>query len=711
MRIPGNPLPTHGRSHAFRKGGWALAGILAVLGGLQATALVHRERSLRAQALEQGAQEARRLAEAVEASLGALEPEVRSLAADLSSGRVPDPDLPGRLDLALARVPAAFSVGVAYAPDPRTPGAVPAAPWAERGDGGPRHYLLGDHLAYPAQNWFQEALTAEGWHEPRVSQPSGQLTVGYSRFVRRPGDPAGAPVGIVHMDIPLARLRQILAATRGRAGYALLVTGRGTFLAHPRQDWVTDQRTLFQVAREAGDPDLWRCGELAARSERGVVETVSYLGDQPIWLLSEPVRSTPWTLEAAVFRSDGALGPVAKRRAIIDLSTTVMAIGACLGLALMGAVPGALQALWRWQALVSSLLALEVGLLWGLTLAYPDPQGGLAAPIRGREQVEAFLATHGPGGEAGAGRGRRLVPTGIFLQTLRFEGASDVVATGLAWQRFPADFPAELQRGFRFPNAEVQETRENFRRKDGRGELVEYRFSARLRQDFSRTAHYPFDQAVIRLPLWPIDFDAQVALVPDLDAYHVLDPASLPGLEKGLVLPGWNLETSSFGFRQPAYATSFGLPGETAADLPPELCFQLILSRKFLDPFISALLPVLVVCCLLFILLLVVTKEEDKVQATGFKAINFLPGTASLLFPVLYAQISLRSRLASSSLLYLEYFYFVAYAAILMVAANVLAFSLGKSGLVHQQDNAVAKLLYWPLVLGAFFVISLLFLY
>jgi hypothetical protein len=43
---------------------------------------------------------------------------------------------------------------------------------------------------------------------------------------------------------------------------------------------------------------------------------------------------------------------------------------------------------------------------------------------------------------------------------------------------------------------------------------------------------------------------------------------------------------------------------------------------------------------------------------------------------------------------------------------NALAFALGRSGsLVLRHDNGLAKVCYWPVVLGAFFVLSLIFLY
>ena len=491
----------------------------------------------------------------------------------------------------------------------------------------------------------------------------------------------------------------------------MLLSPKGALLAHPKSEWVAEGKTLAQMAQEGHDESLWRCLELALRGQRGEVESLSYQGGQPTWIFSEPVPVAHWTLQSSVFQEESAINPVAHRRALIALACSLIAMLALLGLAAMGVAGGSVQALWQWHTLISVLLALGICLLWGLTLAFPDPPSDQAVPILNHEQLEKYLVSRSSSQGTGLRGPAFRIPTGLFLKTLRFDSSNDAVVTGLVWQRYPLDFPKELSRGFVLPNAEDLQISEAFSRSGPKGQLLEYNFKATLREAFDRTVKYPFDQAVVRLPLWPKDFDAQVILVPDLEAYHLLNPASLPGLDEGLVLPGWNKERSYFGFLETTHTTTFGAADKGHPDQPPELSFQLVLTRKFLDPFISAMLPVLVVGCLLFALLMVGTKDQVKVLATGFKATDILPVAATLLFPVIYSQISLRSRLSSNALLYLEYFYFVMYAAILLVAANALAFALGKDGFVHHEDNVLAKLFYWPALLGSFFVISLVFLY
>jgi hypothetical protein len=112
----------------------------------------------------------------------------------------------------------------------------------------------------------------------------------------------------------------------------------------------------------------------------------------------------------------------------------------------------------------------------------------------------------------------------------------------------------------------------------------------------------------------------------------------------------------------------------------------MIAERNFVDPFVSSVLPLIVVATLLFGMLIMVSKQSPKVAATGFKGGDVLRAGVTLLFPVLVAQVNLRSRLGSNTVIYIEYFYFVLYAAILAVSANALSFALKEQGFSHYRD-------------------------
>jgi hypothetical protein len=543
-------------------------------------------------------------------------------------------------------------------------------------------------------------MDQDGWGEPHPEGPNRDPAAGFSLRFRLPGS-AGA--GIVRLDLAMDGLRQIFAETNlADSGYGALLSAKGVFMVHPRREWVEEQRTTFQTSLQ--DPVRWQAGEWAMRGERGEGEGLSYAGTQPVWLFTEPVPASHWSVQGIQFKEQTQGNPVEVRRALARLTCILMALVACLAFSRLEGAEVSFQRMWRCQVLISALLALGTGALWGLTLVLPNPPSDAATPVLGQEMLD--LA------QGGKEHGRWRVPTGVLVETLRLGARDGVVASGRVWQRYPPDYPKENPRGFFFPDAEESEIQEVLHRPEASGELREFTFKATIRQEFENAYKYPFDEAVLHLRVLPQDFLGQVALVPDFPAYSVLTPAALPGIADNLEVTGWKLEKSYFGFVDGSYSTNFGA-AKADEDPAPELSFQLVLARKFMDPFISAMLPVIVVACLLFTLLLVFEPPAEGREVSELQAgTDVLGGAATLLFPVIYAQISLREKVFSNGLIYLEYIYFIMYVVILLVSVHALTCTSRRAiRIAGYPEYMVAKLTYWPGLLGAFFVVSFMFLY
>lgn len=686
--------------------------IVGLLMVLQGWTMVSRQRQIQVEAFQLGSSEAQRAAHSIDGILKGLVPVARNIAKDLNSGNLAPDSLPQRLHTDLEKVPAAFRLGVTFAPYAKDPKVKLFAPYVVREPSGLRNYEMEQSVDYSVSDWYQEDLQKEGWGEPHLSKSTNQVVAGFHVPFRLPGSTRPGPDGQVRIDLSLGDIRKIITnLSLGRTGYGFLNSPKGTYLAHPSEDLVAQRKNLVDEAEGLDAPDRQRLAELARTGARGHVEAVSKLAKLPVMVFIEPIPTSHWSLGAALFKSELGTNTTHVRRSFIDLACLVIAFFLLGGLLYFNVLDGVSAKWWKYKILASLLFTGGITLLWSLTLVLPDPPADRAVPMVDQEGVDDFLHAKGIVTSSFKQVAIERVPTGLHLETLRFGGSNDVVVTGHVWQKYELARQTNLGRGFTFPDAESSDIKEVFRRQIGGLEIVEYAFRATLRQRFETNHKYPFDQAVIRIRLWPKDFDTSLLLVPDLEAYQILNPSTLPGVDKGLVIPGWKKVSSYFGFILRGYSTNFGISCYAGQEEFPELSFQFILARKFLDPFISTLLPVIVVACLLYTLLMAGTKIKEKVAATGFKATDILRAAATLLFPVVYAQINLRGRLAASGLLYLEYFYFVMYAVILLVAVNALAFSLGENGILHRGDNALPKLLYWPVVLGTFFAISLAFLY
>lgn len=63
-------------------------------------------------------------------------------------------------------------------------------------------------------------------------------------------------------------------------------------------------------------------------------------------------------------------------------------------------------------------------------------------------------------------------------------------------------------------------------------------------------------------------------------------------------------------------------------------------------------------------------------------------------------------------MIYLEYFYFAASLAILMVSANAMLVAVDRGGrIIHYRNNVIPSLLFWPLFNGVLLSVTLITFY
>ena len=196
-------------------------------------------------------------------------------------------------------------------------------------------------------------------------------------------------------------------------------------------------------------------------------------------------------------------------------------------------------------------------------------------------------------------------------------------------------------------------------------------------------------------------------MIPDFDSYHSLIPETLPGLGSSFVLEGWKPQKTFFSYRVNSYNTNFGAGNFTNSSVS-EFHFNVDIKRDFKASSASELLLIMVVVILLYSVLTITTKGENRSQF-GFSSQGVLGYCTSILFTLIIAHTSLRSRIPIGGIIYLEYFYFVMYLAILVVSLNAIAFASNRDiPFIDTKDNIYVKVLYWPVITGILLVITLL---
>ncbi|MBY0429977.1 MAG: hypothetical protein K2Q10_02170, partial [Rhodospirillales bacterium] len=294
------------------------------------------------------------------------------------------------------------------------------------------------------------------------------------------------------------------------------------------------------------------------------------------------------------------------------------------------------------------------------------------------------------------------VPVGLVVESIKFVAGGEVALSGILWQKRPRGLAAIAE--IVLPDASSFRLQDSWRSIDGEMETIGWRFDATVRQHFD-TSDYPIDRADLVLRLRPKGFLDEVVFVPDLAGYRLMLPSAKTLLAPGLEVPGWTIERTTFHGETRNYLTSFGRTGLTRP--LHDLAMQIDMRRNAMDPAVATLIPIASILLITYGLMLMTSARKEHADLYGQKPFNVLLLSSSLCFIAALGQVTLRGKVAIDGLVYLEYYYLAAYVIILLNVANAILLARRKGGgLVTYEDNAIPRIIYWPLVLASFFAFT-----
>ncbi|MDC0835364.1 cache domain-containing protein [Geitlerinema sp. CS-897] len=690
-----------------------ILGTVSVLGAIGTAVSYWSERDRKIEtATESAVTETQRAVEQIDRQLKALETVVEELAEDLNTGRLSQEDLDDRLETQLEKNENLSSVGVAYAPYGYNAETRLYAPVYKRVSDPDRpnrerfqRFNVEDTYDYtqPHIAWFNDPLNGGAqWADPYLGRVLQQLLAEYSVPFATPetSSPTPDPNGIVYANYDFKQLKTLMESLAlGKTGYGFVVSQSGKFVYHPVDAVVKERRSIFDLSEHWNAPQFEELAEAMLAGERGAIQ-LTPKGRASAWVVYEPIPSTEWSLAVVLFRDEVFQNTRSLDRKLIWLTLFVVAslvFGSVVAIRPDG---DRIHRLWGLVVVVSVFLSGGIGAIWGLEMSQTSLDNDTGIKIANPARLQKFLAEQTRRAQAAGDTPPVFVPTGVFLQSLEFSDANDVFVTGYVWQRYLDGVHDEISRGFVLPEAVSPSVRESYRQEFDGGVLIGWYVEAQLRQPFDYSK-YPFDRKDVWMRLWHEDFTSNVVLTPDLAAYDILSPTTLPGLEMGenFVMPGWILEQSFFQYKLNSYNTGFGFRGETQLKNFPELYFDVVMRRDFLTVFITKMMRTIVVAVLLFgVQTIIRFKVED--DELGFSASGVISAAGAFTFILILDQINLRSSLATGGILYIEYFYFVLYVMILFVAIDgLLVAKRSNAFLLRYRNNLIPKLLYWPVLL------------
>lgn len=658
--------------------------------------------------------EAVRAAATIDTELKRLPRVIDAIADDLSSGRVTRAQMLDRLKSAIDTLPQLAGVGLAYVPYAFDPNLRLYAPYYQRTAASATLISLDSMYDYTqsGQKWYEVALkTGRNWSEPAIEGAGGNAVVEYSAPFTEGPSRGAKPVGVVHGTMSLSEINDLVRSLDlGEYGYGFLVSGKMAVVSHPFA------AKLTQSPLDAASSAVHGTAEqmFGALQHMFAVIQSGHLGDvddvidpvtnEPSWVLAEGVPSTGWTVGVVFLKGATATGELF-RRMQMRLTLAILA-SACLLLITwtLRRYNGSIKRLWVSVIVATALVVVGIAALWheGYGESGRNPPG--ETMFANAAGVRKFILDSTRASLKQKGTLPVFVPTGVLLQTLEIAGPNNINVTGYVWQKYARNIPATVGRGFVLPEAADSQITQVYKHDDEDAEVIGWKVKATIRQSFDYSK-YPLDEQDFRLRLRHMDLENPAMLIPDLDSYQIINPLARLGLEKNFTLPGWQIARTQFSAGSSDPSTTFGL-ATGSRDALNELSFNLVLDRQILEPIFSNLLPLAVSGFMVFALLLVVK------ESTRSNVVQILSAYSALFFVVILSELDLRRRLSSSSIMYVEYFYFAMYGAILIVALITLTNAYtGHFPRIESREHLMPKLLFWPTILVSLLTVTLITFY
>ncbi|HEV2601111.1 MAG TPA: hypothetical protein VGT41_02330 [Candidatus Babeliales bacterium] len=650
-----------------------------------------------------------------------LIPQTASLAEKLSA----TPLTPSEIEAILKKKPAdIFGFGVAYLPDNTKTNNNAYAPYYVEKEGVNTAVDLSkmSGYIYYEQEWFKALLTKEQtFFGPFTDFATGEDVIGVATpfYVTDPHDNSKKIGGIVYVTQSMNHLQHILTTLLlGQNGYWFSVANNEIILTHPREKLLYSRTSIDDFAKETANEAT---AEIIRHAIRGKADSTSFnntvTGDES-WLIAAPIPIIKGALCGVFDKKEIPLDDDLMRQGLIRICMIFLTSFLFLIISVLFYTNHTIHVLLFSSAYSTVCLLTSIALIWSIINKYPfykDP----VTPITDKQQLNKFLTqkdniqkksnstlslaqlhTHKSIGTTQ----NNYVPTGIFITTIQLIGPNQLQIIGYVWQQYHKELHKNLSQGFIFPQAtKDNDIEEIHRNTEGELETILWRVNTTLYQD-ARYQKYPFDVKSFQIQLWHKDFEKNVTLIPDFDAYNIINIGSKPGLRPSITLAGYDIQNSFFGYKTSSYRTSFGLYAYGPFGLykritkseTPELHFNITAKRSLNKILVIDLIPVIVIALLLFIMLLISTER------------NILSAAASLFFSTIIAQIRFREGVPPYGLVYFETFYFILYIALFIVTLFVL---LRAFKIVSEKHHLVLALLFWPILLGSILGITLLYQY
>lgn len=560
--------------------------------------------------------------------------------------------------------------------------------------------------------WYTTAAQyrRQNWFGPYFGNAAQAYLVGYSAPLY---DSQHQFIGVATAEYALLELRKILLDESLKKnlsdGYIILLNQNGSIVYHPRVELMQNSRTLRDIGEQTNNQTLLTFSDsLDHKSPQGALDYQSIYTRERTRLHYKQIPGIGWYLLNISPDREGQPFCYYQKQIFAFILAALILLIWLLCLLFYNRI-------WVLSIGISVLFCASLVLI--CLISVKKYESGLCAPLsvlmdnslsdHGTHDCSRTPLNNGFATSAYMNRcfefegGMRSIPTGIVVQTVSFTSAHSFTASGYIWQKYRTRSDTAYL-GIEFPENESMDVEQAYDDSLAENEFVRgWHFSVAIRQPFSYL-RYPLDKEEVWFRMRPAGLSQNVILEPDFMSYRI-NQGDLYGVDQNLVLAQWSILTTNFSYALNKTTSNYGKRDFYNESTYPELYFSIHVRRNVLDAFISQFIPLVVIMLMLFSILWVGRKSENGLL--GFNSLSGASGCSALFFIVIYNHINVRNQLGSPGVVYMEYYFFITYIALLFVSLNSIQVALDQtSRFINYKDNLISRVLFWPVVTGALFV-------
>ena len=566
-----------------------------------------------------------------------------------------------------------------------------------------------------AADWYTQ-VRDEGakWVEPYFAKGALDWYVDYGvPFHYQSGPKRGEVRGTVTLSFVCSGFKELIhSLSLGKTGYGIITSPNGQFLAHPIDEYV-GVKNLKELAESTSNGRLAKAYDELLLGNQGVARyRDEALNDHRLFSYDQ-IPTSGWGIGLLFFESDLLLDRAAMHRRYIHLALLLSLVFVCL-LAIQYNKDYLDEGeIWR-LSLVSSVLLLANIVLIGVLRHRGDQVDDLrgSPPIIDMSSLSTFVNQQNTRARELHVEASTVVPTGMFIRRMDFADSYNLNVSGMVWQKYPSSFATDSNLGFRFPQispfAESSYVEEAYRQEVAAKEgeegylLIGWDFRVTLRLNL-QYADFPFDKREINIEIVPLDRADRMLLVPDLASYTYTNPSKKCGLSDSIEMSGSEVVQTYFNFTTEDFRSDFGYGIKGLFEEVPVLHFNIQLRRILLNAFVTYLIPIVVTLVMMFLLIYACRKTTERQ--------GIIESMAAFCFVLIFSHIDLRREIVTADLVYIEYFYFITYAMVMLSTFNLITYTLDKSPVFDFNENQVFKAMFFPAFLLAVLVVTLVKFY